>query len=91
VNGAGLFVVAVVLSRMDTIVAQHGYLGQWHLETNCVNGRWEWRVFDVNTHIQISGAVATSLETAKSAAEVSAGGKPEWNNIDNDIEEKPAR
>jgi hypothetical protein len=76
---------------MDTIFAQHGYLGPWHLETHCVNGRWEWRVFDVKTQVQISGATATSLETAKSAAEESAGGKPEWQNIGREIEEKPAR
>ncbi len=84
------FSLEVVLSRMDTIFAQHGYLGPWHLETHCVNGRWEWRVFDVKTHVQISGAIATSLETAKSAAEESAGGKPEWQNIGTEIEEKHA-
>ena len=76
---------------MDKIFAQHGDLGHLHLETQCVDGRWEWRVFDVKTKIQISGAIATSRESAKAAAEESAGGKPEWHNIGKDVEEKPAR
>jgi len=75
---------------MDRILAQYGDFRHLFLEARCLDGRWEWRVFDRKTKIQISQGRATSLEGAKASAEESAGGKPEWHNISNDIEEKPS-
>jgi hypothetical protein len=74
---------------MDKIFEQHGDFDHLHLQASCVDERWEWRVFDNNTKILISGGRATSLENARSAAEESAGARPEWRTIAKDVEEKP--
>ena len=85
-----LFAGGGTVSRMDKIFGQHGDFDHLHLQANCVDDRWQWRVFDRNTNIQISGGTATSLENAKVAAEGSAGVRPQWRTVADGIEEKPA-
>lgn len=71
---------------MDKIFAQHGDFDHLHLEARCVGDRWEWRVFDKKTSIQIAQGRAESLVRAKAAAEVAAGCKPEWRAGAKDLE-----
>jgi hypothetical protein len=67
-------------SGMARLFAQHGDVGCLHLETMCIEGDWEWRVF--NKGLEIGRGAATSLGDAVLAAEKFAGGRPpEWRDI----------
>jgi hypothetical protein len=75
---------------MDRISAQYGNFLHLYLEVRCLDKRWEWRVFDRKTKIQISQGAATSIEGARAAAEESAGGKPDWRDFGDDISFDPS-
>jgi hypothetical protein len=76
----GVTVSVLRLAGMVKLFAQHGDVGGLHLETMCIAGDWEWRVF--NKGFEIGRGAATSLGDAVLAAEEFAGGRPsEWRNI----------
>ena len=77
---------------MDKLFAKHAELAHLHLETQYVDGRWEWFVLDTRNHVRIGAGRVDSLEAAVAAAEDASGGKPNhWHTVSRDMELKPAR
>ena len=77
---------------MDKLFAQHAELAHLHLETQHVDGKWEWSVWDTRNHVRIGAGRVDSLQAAIAAAEEAAGGKPSnWHTVGRDCELKPAR
>jgi len=67
---------------MDKVFAKHGDVGHLHLETQFVDGKWEWFVFDSRKNTRIAAGMADSVEKAKAEAEKAAGGRPpQWRNV----------
>ena len=71
---------------MDKLFAQHAELAHLHLETQHVDGKWEWFVLDTRNHARIGAGRVNSLEAAIAAAEDASGGKPShWHTVTRDI------
>ena len=76
-------------ASMDKLFAKHADIGHLHLETQHVDGKWEWFVLDTRTKHRIASGRAHSAEQAKEAAEKAAGGSPtQWRNIGKEIKVK---
>jgi hypothetical protein len=67
---------------MEKVFAKHGDVGHLHLETQLVDGKWEWFVLDSRKNARIAAGTADSVDKAKAEAETAARGKPtQWRNI----------
>ena len=76
---------------MDKLFSKHSEVAYLHLETQHVDGKWEWFVLDTRNHVRIGAGRVNSQEAAMAAAEETAGGKPSrWYDVCRDIEQKPA-
>jgi hypothetical protein len=77
---------------MDKLFAKHAELAHLHLETQHVDGKWEWFVLDTRSHERVGAGRVDSLAAAMAAAEEAGGGKPsEWHTESRAIEVKTAR
>jgi hypothetical protein len=47
---------------MDRQFAKHAELGHLHLETQDVDGKWEWSVLDTRDHVIVGWGRVHSLE-----------------------------
>src|SRR5450432_3037624 len=85
-----LFAVNDTVGGMDKLFAKHADVGHLHLETQHVDGRWEWFVLDTKTKKKIAAGTAQSVDEAKEAAGKAAGSTPAgWRNIGKEIKVKP--
>jgi hypothetical protein len=85
-----LFAGDDTVSGMDKLFAKHADVGQLHLETQHVDGKWEWFVLDTKTKKKIATGTAQSVDEAKEAAGKAAGATPAgWRNIGKEIKVKP--
>jgi hypothetical protein len=77
---------------MDRQFAKQAELAHLHLETQHVDGKWEWSVLDTKDRVIVGWGRVHSLEAAIAAAEKACGGKPsEWHTVSRPIELRPVR
>ena len=78
------------VSGMDKLFVKYADVGHLHLETQHVEGKWEWFVLDTKTKKKIATGTAQSVDEAKEAAGKAAGATPAgWRNIGKEIKVKP--
>ena len=76
---------------MDKVFAKHGDVGHLHLETQFVDGKWEWFVFASRKNTRIAAGMADSVEKAKAEAEKAAeGGRPNGETSADNFDEQVA-
>jgi hypothetical protein len=69
---------------MDEPCTQCAKVGSLHLETQCMENKWEWSVRDTTNNMRLASGVALSMEKAKAQAAQAAGTKkPKWYTLPN--------
>jgi hypothetical protein len=66
---------------MSPKFSQHADAGPWHYETKCVDGIWEWEIFE-SSKGKIASGHARTLDEAKAFIITETGRAPDtWKNI----------